>query len=420
MKKLILLIMMSALLTTIIGCSGGSGSGGSSSNSGSATGSSDPVKQTVESYFTAYYNAQKSLAETTMTGILADNDNILLNEAFRSVELEGKKLLNTRIADYSYQIEYKNVSITGDTAAIDLILDLDYHYANSPDVESGIYNVNYRFTLKNDGSKWMIAGIDSDLDNFKLFKDKVEQSGGARSLSISGQADAILQAKKAMISQFQEVAQSINQSGPATNQSTSSNSSNSTVTVQSIYNVYTNYNYSPSAAAAYAQAYAESKAPNFYKATLDCTNFISQCVWAGYGGTPTLANITNKVRMTSAWYAGTGGGSTDWENVKSFFTYMMSSKILGPQGVTDFSNYNAKHHYTEISPASINIGDVIQYYDGDYCHSSIVSLKGSSNWNQIKVCYHTSDKKNIALSDMFSWTPYIRRLTPSSSRPFEK
>jgi hypothetical protein len=434
MRRLIWIIMIYALSAAFIGCGGSRHSGGNGSNTG---GDSSPVKQVIASYFTAYYDAQKSLTEATLTEMLADNDNIRLNEAFRSVELEKKKLFNTAISDYSYQIKYKNVNITENTAAIDLILDLDYYCANSPNVKSGIYNVNYSFTLKNNGNKWVITGIDSDLDEFKIFKDKVEQKSGTKSLAISSQADAILQAKKAMISQFQEVAQSINQSDSAVNHSSEPDNSNNTAIVNSIYHVYTNYSYSPSLASAYAQKYAKASSSSriFYTAywngsEVDCTNFVSQCVWAGYGGyvesstNQTNSNISNMVRMVSGvWYGGSGGGSENWEEVPDFFTYMVSSKVLGPQAVTDFSNYNARHYYDEdnkVTPASIKVGDVIQYWkDGKYCHSSIVSVKGS-RYTQIKVCYHTSDNLNKPLADMLAWTPYIRRLTPLSSRPFAK
>jgi hypothetical protein len=424
-----LAVICCGLIFAVTGCGG---SGGTRSDSGNGIGSSDPVKQTIESYFNAYYDTQKSSSTASMNGLLADTDNIRLNEDFRSIEIEGKKLLQTWISDYRYQIKYKNVNITADTAAIDLILDLDYRSTNSPNVQSGTYNVNYRFTLKKDGSKWVITGIDSDLDEFKMFKDQVGQSGVTNTLSSSGQADAILKVKNKIISQFREVAQSIDQNGSVTSQS--SNSSNNTVTVNSIYNVY--YNYSPAAAAAYAKKYATESTSNrlFYTAykdghELDCTNFASQCVWAGYGGyvagnlTQTKSNIMNKVRMTeNDWYGRIGGGATNWENVRAFFNYMVSSKTFGPQGKSEYSSGdNNPHLYYNISPASINVGDVIQFWaDGKYCHSTIVSEKNGNSWDKIKVCYHTSDNLDKNITEMFGWTPYIRRLTPLSQRQFEK
>jgi hypothetical protein len=418
MRRLMLAVICCGLIFAVTGCGG---SGGTRSDSGNDLECSEPVKQTIESYFNAYYDSQKSSSTASMNGLLADNANTKLNEAFRIIIIKGKELFTTWILNYGYRIKYQNVNITGDTAAIDLLLNLDYRYENSPDIQSGLYNVNYRFTLKKDGVKWVITGIDSDLDEFKMFKDEV---GGncvvSNTLASSAQVDAIEKAKVRIINQFREVSQSIDRSGQVPDQSAPANSSNNTVTVNSIYNVYTNYDYSPSAAVAYARKYALGKAPNFYKAPADCTNFISQCVWAGYGGTPTAANVENRVRMTDVWYAGSGGGSYNWENVIMFFDYMVSSKTLGPQGYCSDSN---PRKIDRISAASVKVGNVIQLWDSlhqKFCHSMIVSENSNNDWRSIKVCYHTTDFLDVNIIDRIGWNASIRVLTPLSSRPFEK
>jgi hypothetical protein len=418
MKRLMLAVLICGLVIAVTGC-GGNGVG--SSNNGNGSGSSDPVKQTVESYFNAYYDSQKRSSAVSMNGLLADNVNIQMNEAFRSIVIKGKELFTTWILNYGYRIKYQNVNITGDTAAVDLILNLDYRYESSPEIQSGLYNVNYRFTLKKDGEKWVITGIDSDLDEFKMFKDEVGGSCVAsNTVASSAQADAIEKAKVRIINQFREVSQSIDRSGSFPDQPTPADSPNDTVTVNSIYHVYNNYNYSPSAAVAYARKYALGKAPNFYKVSVDCTNFVSQCVWAGYGGTPTAANVENRVRMTDVWYAGSGGGSYNWENVIMFFNYMVSSKTLGPQGYCSDSN---PRKIDRISAASVKVGDVIQLWSSTeqkFCHSMIVSENSNNDWRMIKVCYHTTDFLDVNIIDRIGWNASIRVLTPLSSRPFEK
>lgn len=44
------------------------------------------------------------------------------------------------------------------------------------------------------------------------------------------------------------------------------------------------YNYIASWGVQYAQAYGSTPNSNFYSVSSDCINFVSQCVWAAYGG----------------------------------------------------------------------------------------------------------------------------------------
>ena len=75
--------------------------------------------------------------------------------------------------------------------------------------------------------------------------------------------------------------------------------------------------YDREAAVAYARKFALTTNNGIFKSMgLDCTNFVSQCMWSGYGGTKgyTLddtaalkARVAADYRQTSTWY-GRGGG----------------------------------------------------------------------------------------------------------------
>lgn len=155
----------------------------------------------------------------------------------------------------------------------------------------------------------------------------------------------------------------------------------------------------------------------FYTTGSDCTNFVSQCIWAAYGGyvpgndTTTRSNISNKVRMvntgtlSTSWYAGTGGGSPYWEQVPSLWDFATNTaKTYGPQA----TGYNNNASYANITPSTVNTGNVLQFYNYNYSvyrHSVYVTYKPSSGtitWSNLLVSYHSTDKKNVPVIDLIN------------------
>lgn len=88
--------------------------------------------------------------------------------------------------------------------------------------------------------------------------------------------------------------------------------------------------YQGTLAAEYAQSHVESANPDFYQISDwmgNCSNFTSQCIWYGfYGG---LQPEQPQDLMTSAWFAGSGGGTPAWENVEHFWNYATQEKTTG-------------------------------------------------------------------------------------------
>ena len=137
-------------------------------------------------------------------------------------------------------------------------------------------------------------------------------------------------------------------------------------------------------AVSYANTYVINNNTNYYNANVaggDCTNFVSQAVRAGFTGTN--SGISNKSIMdhkssytySQGWYAGSGGGSSAWENVGAFYTYITNqSKSLGPTGSSTTKN-------------NMLNGDVMQLgNNGNYSHTVI--LVDKANW---KFAQHTSN-----------------------------
>lgn len=191
---------------------------------------------------------------------------------------------------------------------------------------------------------------------------------------------------------------------------------------ESIVPYASTYSYSGGRGTAYANKYAENANPYFYNAGKDCTNFVSQCIWAGYGGwTSSMSdatmqsNIKNKVRMVpGTWFGGGkgGGGASAWENVDALWNFAVDNTGKGPKA----SGYNDGGYYTDVLPIDICVGSVLQKSpDGsDYTHSMfVISTAGGSNpgYNEIIVAQHSSAHSTATLAEAITLgAPYLRQM----------
>lgn len=127
--------------------------------------------------------------------------------------------------------------------------------------------------------------------------------------------------------------------------------------------------YTGAAAARYAKKYTETPNPGFYNIgdwMGNCANFISQCIWYGFGSGEEMPNMYARENMTASWYAGSGGGSPAWENVDYFWQY-----AVGGQGLYG--------HILE-GVSALEQGDIVQTRSGgnnsgdedDFNHSLLV------------------------------------------------
>jgi len=140
------------------------------------------------------------------------------------------------------------------------------------------------------------------------------------------------------------------------------------------------YNYNASAAAAYGIKYGEMPSKNYPShAPFDCTNFVSQAVYAGGINMNIPSAHTNGITSTTVyWYClkpsipvNTWHETTSWINVDDFYSYMIyqvgASRIIC-NTLDDVQN-------------TARIGDIVQFRDndGDWHHSIIIT--GGSKGN---------------------------------------
>ncbi len=136
--------------------------------------------------------------------------------------------------------------------------------------------------------------------------------------------------------------------------------------------------YNRSAAAEYAKRWALGRNPDYYDFENiggDCTNFISQCIFAGCG-------IMNYTRDTGWYFNSLSDRAAAWTSVEQLYRFLTENKGAGPFGeTTDLNNSQ--------------IGDIIQLSDGEsFYHSCIIT---GYKLGYPYVCAHTYDVLNKPL-----------------------
>lgn len=135
-------------------------------------------------------------------------------------------------------------------------------------------------------------------------------------------------------------------------------------------------------AVAYAKRWALSRNPMYYNFDGiggDCTNFISQCLYAG-------AKVMDDTPIYGWYYYSLNDRTASWTGVEFLFDFLTNNQAVGPFG------HLAKE--AELVP-----GDVIQLgrSNGIYYHSLIIL----DIYPEILVAAHTDDSLNRPLSSYF-------------------
>ncbi|WP_301171467.1 amidase domain-containing protein [Brevibacillus nitrificans] len=153
--------------------------------------------------------------------------------------------------------------------------------------------------------------------------------------------------------------------------------------------------YNPWNAVAYAERYWNSPNPAYPHFTDDCTNFISQCLYAG--GIPMLFS-KEKGR---GWWIRTGkGGEWSYSWSVAHALYLMLKSGAAPMRAV-----------TKSSPDQLEPGDIICYdFDGDgrFQHNTIVVAKDANNMPLVNAHTTDSSMRYWAYEDSTAYTPNMR------------
>lgn len=353
------------------------------------------VKQVIQEYFKGYFRTFVELQFIDVTAFFIKNKNMLLFEKYREDQMNTYKEFEYGWRDYDIRFNFTQVKVSHNEAFVKLSIDVEYHYKYIETVDSSLNHICCSVKLRRSRMKWRIYDMKLDFDEFEVFDRQVKQRenhGISTNQAIFEVCIVRSQGRKKIKEAVERYKNELAQNRISTAE----------------FFQRGNYNYE--IGRAYATRFAEAPIPTrfFYTAKgADCTNFVSQCVWAAYGGYDinsddvTKANINNKVKMVpNIWYANAYGGTLSWESVEGFYKYCKdTSKIYGPKAQI----YGDIEVY-KISPFAILIGDVLQIREGPsgrYRHSVYVTVNNyNGSYNGIMVCQHTTDKKNRSLLDV--------------------
>lgn len=131
--------------------------------------------------------------------------------------------------------------------------------------------------------------------------------------------------------------------------------------------------YNRQAAAKYAETWAFKRNPkylDFEKLGGDCTNFASQCLYAGSG-------VMNPKNTFGWYYYSAGNRSPSWTGVEFLRNFLVDNKGVGPYAL-------------ETGPEETEVGDIVQLgnQEGNFYHSPVIVRKYAG---EIFVAAHSFD-----------------------------
>lgn len=136
--------------------------------------------------------------------------------------------------------------------------------------------------------------------------------------------------------------------------------------------------YDRKSAVDYAKTYALTPNPAYYHFAGiggDCTNFVSQCLYAG-------SKIMNYDEYNGWYYINSYMRSPSWTGVKFFQDFILKNKSIGPFG-------------TLVKKEELELGDIIQLKQQNVYNHSLIITKIIDN--EIFISSHSSDELNRPL-----------------------
>ncbi len=142
--------------------------------------------------------------------------------------------------------------------------------------------------------------------------------------------------------------------------------------------------YDRAAAVAYAREWAYKRNPRYYdfsKIGGNCTNFASQCIYAGAG-------VMNYTPVFGWYYRSVNDRTPSWTGVEELYRFLTSNRGPGPQAVI-------------VGLARVEMGDIIQlkFNPGErFDHSPVVIDAGERTPDTIMVAANSNDSDCRPLS----------------------
>lgn len=133
----------------------------------------------------------------------------------------------------------------------------------------------------------------------------------------------------------------------------------------------------------YAKKWAYSRNPKYYNFDPvggDCTNFASQCIYAG-------CHQMNYSKNNGWYYINGNNKSPSWTGVEFLYKFLTTNKGAGPKG-------------EETTINKLEIGDIIQLsFDGIKFSHTLVVVKNGNTVSDTLIASHTFDAFNKSVAE---------------------
>lgn len=404
------------------------------------------IANTIGNYFKYYYQSleKKNLLDK-LNEYVSDTDETHLYLKALQYNINWRKELNLGIKESSVShIDIKYAKTTPDNNIdVKAYIKISYKYVEDPtNTQAGVGDL-WDIILKNNNGSLKIISLNSESNDYyyakELTKSKKEEmtKTGKKYSEINAIDDAYAEINS-KIGDLKELVSTTSISKNESEEVTYVSEEEKLevpISIQSVSVAYNNVN-----ARIYANikgfdydTYVFKRAP---ESEGDCTNFISQCLWIGYGGNkgnsynsePGLSACQKlaldnfrQISGSNNWFGRSWDSAYDfptgpWMRVIELYDYITSTSA-GPRG----KKYNNLKKYSE-STTILKEGDIIQFSPSadasDYFHSVMVVTGGYSMKDgaaKMYVAHHSPETGYRQLSeDIASYGPYARIIRPTT------
>jgi hypothetical protein len=377
--------------------------------------SDDTVQKAIEmaeQFALEYETASMTLSMPEFSYIQRTDGTALLLEKLR-YSIEFARSFNTGIENLQ-QISFNVLEMEEKRGGLFLKVyaSFQYHHTDAPADMLSKHGTDYEILFDFTGESPIIVSLGTQSNDFNYFDELISQTTSSKSLSYAEAAKCVANQK---ISELPVTLEKWNeQVALFDNKYTQTDweSEISEDTTEALRS--TSVSFSRSAAVDYATTFGDKYQNYIFKRMdADCTNFVSQCLWAGYGGTSgySLSNtealkarVAANYRQTSDWYGRNYDSSSQYAagpfmRVVELWSHATGNTGNGPRA----TGYNNNNVWTSLSVVP-RTGDVLQFYSSSknrYNHSVIVSSTNnpslSNMLDRIWVCQHSGDYVNRPL-----------------------
>lgn len=337
----------------------------------------DNVKKTISTFFERTNNdIKQQLTETSYDDIIGNPELKEYVKLSNNYFIQLNKGISKTIKNNDIRIIYNSIDLKDNMCTVDIDAQIEVTYLIDSQERIVKNDANHIFTLKKYNDKWL---IESDVYSVLEKADKKEINNTDY---IKNRIKLLKEAYKGIntkINSLNELKKLKQQKDISSDESIPANTYTSALSLS----------YRRDIAVSYAHIWYSAYNPRFPQYSSDCTNFVSQCLYAG--GIP----------MDSQWYCYSSSSvSSSWISVNRMYDYLIGNNIAR---CTEMSQNN---YIFSIDDSGVAIGDVIQFYNITaltYSHGALVTVY-DPNHSEIFYTSHSKSRYDYSLFDLWGST----------------